>query len=98
MGSDLLHQSIKGKSIACGAVFSEVKHTPLCDHVTCPACRKWQKKLVDAVFTPLEPSPPSPHSDLLAQFHKVWGLNKDGTYAKAEWLQLQALLQKTLGM
>lgn len=96
MASEVLHQSIKGKKIACGADITKVKYTPLCDHVTCPECHEWQKALVNAVMAPLEPTPPSPHTELLAQFHKVWGLNKDGVYDKTAWTTLQSLLQATL--
>jgi hypothetical protein len=34
----------------------------------------------------------SPEGLLLAQFHKVWGCNRDGVYDKAEWVKLQTYL------
>lgn len=33
---------------------------------------------------------------LLAQFHKVWGENRDGVYDKEEWVKLQTLLNGLL--
>jgi hypothetical protein len=52
---DFLHQSLKGKTVACGADIRKVESTPFCNDVTCPKCRAWHKQLVDAVFTPLKP-------------------------------------------
>jgi hypothetical protein len=62
MPEPLIHQSVRdqsadaekpGRRIACGADITTVQHTPICAQVTCPKCREWQGKVVEAVFTPL---------------------------------------------
>lgn len=50
----VVHQSINGVKIACGANLQEVQSTPLCRDVTCPACLEWLDELMDAVFKPID--------------------------------------------
>jgi hypothetical protein len=40
----------------------------------------------------------SPVRELWAQFHRVWGQTRGGFYTKEEWLTLQRLLERCVGL
>lgn len=50
---DIVHQSIRGEAIACGANINQVVSTSSCAHVTCWKCRVFIDDVTSAVFQPL---------------------------------------------